>query len=645
MVMQSRRRIKKSGRSGWAIVVLFAVIVAGVAGGAFFYTQEITGFARQMFSDHKKSSETPKSKRGTIYDRNFKELALSLDRVSVYVKPRELVDLQGNIEQLATVLGIQEQDLLDRLGKETQQVWLAKNISIEEEKAVTELHLPGVYLDQEEVRFYPYKGVAAHVIGFADHNMGLAGAENYYNRLLDQASISQDDFPHIDLQGHSRTGLGGQHLVLSIDLKIQEFLEKYVATLGVAHEGAKLTALLMETKTGAIVANANFPSYDPNTSARYQPESLVNILLEPVSLPPEIGRFFQAAISLQASGNSENLGIPWSIAASASVPESETRLWEKLGLAADIDLDFSTPKSQGDGVGHDQDLSKPDHESGTLPKAATPMQMLLAINYLLNDGDHVAPHVFDRVLERSSEREYPFKFPVDPAPSDAQGAEADPGQTEIQHLFASMGEKGVLDSVFVDDQSLSFRSVVRGGEYLRHKMMFALVPADKPELILMVVMRLPSLEPSSPAAHNSLDLVGPAGKILPSMVALQQVHKNLSDMMSVAERKESNYQKEQGEKSAEALKTVLDNHHPLMPDLVGMSLRRALRLLQDAKFKVRIQGSGRVVSQSPAAGKPLDGVKECLLTLKKDEKAGKELSVTSASPGDGKLKSKVENKK
>ncbi len=645
MVTQSRRRIKKSGRNGWAILVLFVVVVAGVAGGAFFYTQEITGLARQVFFVHKKGAEKHKSSRGTIYDRSFKELALSLDRVSVYVKPRELVDLQGNIEQLATVLGIQEQDLLDRLGKESQQVWLAKNISIEEEKAVTELHLPGVYLDQEEVRYYPYKGVAAHVIGFADHNMGLAGAENYYNRLLDQASISQDDFPHIDLQGHSRTGIGGQHLVLSIDLKIQEFLEKYVATMGVAHEGTKLTALLMETKTGAIVANAHFPSYDPNTSARYQPESLENILLEPVSIPPEIGKFFQAALSLQAAGNSDNLSVPWSIAAPASVSESETRLGGKLGIQAEIDLDFATPKSQGDGVGHDQDLPKPGHEGGTLPKTATPMQILLGINYLLNGGDHVVPHVFDRVLERSGEREYPFKFPVDSSSSEAQGAEVETGQVEIRQLFASIGDKGVLDSVFVDDQSLSFRPVAQGGEYLRHKMMFALVPADKPELILMVMMRQPSLEPSFTLVRDGLDLVGPAGRILPSMVALQQVHKNLSDMMSMAERKASNYQQEQKEKSAEVLKTALEKHHPLMPDLVGMSLRRALRLLQDAKLKVRIQGTGRVVGQSPAPGKPLDGVKECLLTLKKDEKAGKELSVTSASPGDGKIKNKVEIKK
>jgi cell division protein FtsI (penicillin-binding protein 3) len=429
-----------------------------------------------------------------------------------------------------------------------------------------------------------------------------------------------------------------------------------------AYEGAELVALLMETKTGAIVANANFPSYDPNTFYQYQKESLVNILLEPVAIPQEIQGFFQGTISLQAAWKRDKQSVPWSIAAVSADPGSESRLFERLGLQAEIDLDFSTPKSRGDGVAPEKNSPLPGNELWALPMTATPMQILLGMNYLLNGNQQVVPHVLDRVLERSGEREYRFKLPVAdndgsqvapvvslapatpdrPWPSDSQETEA---EAEIWRLFKAIGGKGVLDSVFVDDQSLSFRPVAQGGEYLRHKMMFALVPADKPELILMVMMRQPYLEPSSSSARDGLDLVGPAGKILPSMVALQQVHKNLSDMMSMAERKASNYQQEQEVKGAEVLKTVLENHHPLMPDLVGMSLRRALRLLQDAKVKVRIQGTGRVVSQSPAAGKPLDGVKECLLTLKKDEKAGKEISVKGAIRSDGKIKDKVENRK
>ncbi len=690
MVIQSRRKAKKSGRSRLAVLCVALVVVVGVVGGVL-YKQEITGLARKVFFGQAKATERKKNERGIIYDRNFKEMALSLDRVSVYVRPRELEDIHGSAEQLATVLGMREQELLGRLEKDAQRIWLAKNISLEEEKAITDLHLSGIFLDREQVRYYPYKGVAAHVIGFADQNMGLAGAEHYYNRLLSQASISQDEFPHIDLAGHSRTGISGQHLALTIDLKIQDFLEKFVTSIGGGHEGVEIAAILMETETGAIVANANFPSFDPNIFYQYKKKLLANILLEPVVIPQEIRGFFQDAALLQADWDRYEQGYPWSIAAGTVDAGSELRLWERLGLSAVPDLDFSvqadhgrpgqragsetlsvagakdsagTTNGKGNFVGIGKKAVAPEKATGTMPVEATPIQILLGMNYLLNGSHQVLPHVLDRVLERNGEHEYPFRLsvigetPISAALPAGRTQASHPASAEIWRLFKARGHKGVLDSVFVDTREFSFQPVEAGttagqsaagdgkdGEYVRNRMMFALLPAEKPELILMVIVRQPYLEPSLASAKDVWDLAGPAGKILPSMVALQQVHKNLSDMMSMSERKGSNYQQEQKKKALAGLETVLESHHPLMPDLGGMSLRRALRLLQDKKVKIRIQGTGRVVAQSPSAGIPLYGVKECLLTLKKDEKADKTAPAKSQTVSDGKIKNKAESKK
>lgn len=677
MVIQSRRKVKNSGRSRRVLLCVALVVVAGVAGG-ILYKQEIAALAHKLSFWQTKSTERKKNERGTIYDRNFKELALSLDRVSVYVRPRELVDVHESAEQLAAVLGMREQELLGRLDKDAQRIWLARNISLEEEKAITDLHLPGVFLDREQVRYYPYKGIAAHVIGFADQNMGLAGAEHYYNRLLSQVSISQDEFPHIDLAGHSRTGVSGQHLALTIDLKIQDFLEKYVAALGGKHEGVEIAAILMETETGAIVANANFPSFDPNIFYQYKKKILANILLEPMVIPLGIRDFFKDSALLQADFDRYEQCYPWSIAAGTADAGSAFRLWERSGLRALPELDFSAdagherPSVGGDRegaavmnnnaaiAGPEKKSMAPGETAGALPVEATPIQILLGMNYLLNGGHQVLPHVLDRVLERNGEHEYPFRLSVTGAASPPKvlsaGCTQDSASAEIWRLFKAKGHKGVLDSVFLDAQGLSLppadagqgRLSVAGakdGEYVRNRMMFALVPAEKPELILMVIARQPYLEPSFASAKDGWDLAGSVGKILPSMVALQQVHKNLSDMMSMSERKESNYQQKQEKKSSAGLETMLDSHHPLMPDLVGMSLRRALRLLQDDKVKISIQGTGRVVAQSPSAGTSLDGVKECLLTLKKDEKIDKATPARSQTVNDGKIKNKVEGKK
>lgn len=638
------------------MALLGLLVVAGLVWGAVLYKQELAGLVRQL-SPGQEVTDKKKNVRGTIYDRSFKELALSLDRVSLYVRPRDLEDVHGSVEQLAAVLGMNEQELLDRLDKDVQRVWLAKNISLEEEKAVADLHLTGVLPHREQVRYYPYKGVAAHVIGFADQNMGLAGVELYYNRALDQASIRQEDFPRVDLEGHSKTGISGQHLVLTIDLKIQDFLEKYLAALGAVHEGMEITALLMETETGAIVANASFPSYDPNTFYQYREKILANILLEPVAIPREIRGFFQDAIMLQAGWDRYEQIYPWSIAAGSADTGAELHLWERLGLSQVPDLDFSVVQD----IHHDvaapagKDVAPAD-AAGTMPLQATPMQILLGLNSLLNGGHQVLPHVLDRILERNGEREYSFSPPatgdvqgrphgagaMDGGSGEGVGPAVQPAAAEMWRLLAARGHKGVLDSLFIDVQDLSFQPVDKGAEYLRTRMMVAVLPADRPELILMVMVHQPYLEPSLASAKDVVDLVGPAGKILPSMVALQQVHKNLSDMMRMSERKEGNYQQEQEKKALAGLETMLEQHQPLMPDLANMSLRKALRLLQDKKMKVRIQGSGRVVAQSPAAGKPLSGVKECLLTLKEGERADKETPAAGQAVRDGKIKNKIE---
>ncbi len=639
--------------------MIIGMVLAVTLACVLLYKQEIASLTRMLLPEQAKVTDRQNT-RGTIYDRKFKEIAVSLDRVSVYVRPRELEDIHESANQLAAVLGLNEQELLGRLDQEIQRVWLVKDISLEEEKAVSDLQLPGVFLHQEKVRYYPYKDTAAHIIGFADHNIGLAGTEHYYNRLLDQASISQDDFSQVNLEGRYKTGISGQHLVLTIDLKIQDFLEKYVEALALAHEGVEIATLLMETDTGAIIASANFPSFDPNIFYQYKKENLANILLEPIIIPQKIQRFFQDAALLQVDWARYKEIYPWSIMAGSKDRGLESRILDQLGWTALPELDFAVQSGRGKGSGPEKGPEASGIAFADIPVTATPMQLVLGMNSLLS-GHQVMPHVLDRVLERNGDREYFFKPSVpgdrrehvDVIDAKADGIREQSVQNtspaamaETWKLFRAQGQKGVLDSVFIDMHDLFFKSyrlasdsaaadlpvimMTRGDEYLRSKMMFALLPKDKPELILMVVVRQPYLEPSIASGKNMFDLTGPAAKILPSMVALHQVHKNISDMMSLSEKEEGNYRHEQEKKNLVELQTILEQQQLVMPDLYNLSLRRALHLLQNKKIKIKIEGTGRVVIQHPAAGTSLTGVKECLLTLKKDKKADKGISLREA---------------
>jgi hypothetical protein len=153
--------------------------------------------------------------------------------------------------------------------------------------------------------------------------------------------------------------------------------------------------------------------------------------------------------------------------------------------------------------------------------------------------------------------------------------------------------------------------------YVRDQMSLIMIPAEKPELILLLASRATELEPavSSPSLSRKID------SVLPSMVALQQINQNLADVIEVANGDEHNFKAAQrGElPPAESLAGMLEKQIRVMPDLKGFSLRKSLRLLQRAEVSVTVKGTGRVFSQTPKAGKTIKKGEHCVLTLKSDE--------------------------
>jgi stage V sporulation protein D (sporulation-specific penicillin-binding protein) len=104
--------------------------------------------------------------RGTIYDRNYKEFAISYERVSVYANIREIEDVNQVIGPLSAILETSESDLYGRMGKGRLRVWLARDISQEQEDEIKNSILQGVHLHREHIRYYPQGESAAHLIGF-----------------------------------------------------------------------------------------------------------------------------------------------------------------------------------------------------------------------------------------------------------------------------------------------------------------------------------------------------------------------------------------------------------------------------------------------------------------------------------------------
>jgi hypothetical protein len=177
-----------------------------------------------------------------------------------------------------------------------------------------------------------------------------------------------------------------------------------------------------------------------------------------------------------------------------------------------------------------------------------------------------------------------------------------------------MGESGPLGSLILQGESSSvIESPLR--RLFHHYLGLILIPRVNPELVLLVTSTGPGHQV---AQRRELSPAGEAMKIIGQIAALQQVMKNLADMMSPKEQDEINYRLLQEQRrvedspEAEAIEMV-------MPSFKGMSLRRCLRLLQGNDVEIELQGTGRVVSQHPPAGTKLAPGTKVTLILERDE--------------------------
>ncbi|MBI2893032.1 MAG: PASTA domain-containing protein [Deltaproteobacteria bacterium] len=210
-------------------------------------------------------------RRGIIYDRNGRELAVSVDVESVYANPREVTDPARTAAALAGALQVDEPALAKKLQSRRFFVWVDRRVQPDEAAAVRALRLRGVHIQRESRRFYPNRDLASHVLGFAGLDAaGLEGVE-----------LTQDEV----LRGHGEVIAGlrdargnlvfaeelidgrrvaGGDVILSIDKTIQHIAEEELAAAMTTYEARAGSVVVIEPATGEVLAIANAPSFNPN---------------------------------------------------------------------------------------------------------------------------------------------------------------------------------------------------------------------------------------------------------------------------------------------------------------------------------------------------------------------------------------------
>jgi cell division protein FtsI (penicillin-binding protein 3) len=212
------------------------------------------------------------TRRGNILDRNGEPLAVSTPVDSVWVNPKELLQYQEDIEPLAGLLGFEAEEVERRLTQRSKKefVWLRRRLRPDIAEEIKALEIKGVYLQKEYRRFYPAGEVASHLIGFTNiDDLGQEGLELAYNDWLQGKPglkrIIRDrlgrTIEHVETV---RESVPGHDLNLTIDRRLQYLAYRELKRTVLKHGARSGSVVLLDVKTGEVLAMVNQPWYNPN---------------------------------------------------------------------------------------------------------------------------------------------------------------------------------------------------------------------------------------------------------------------------------------------------------------------------------------------------------------------------------------------
>ncbi len=288
------------------IGIFFAILLTTISGKAVqIQVYQGVWLANKAASEYEQSFRSP-GKRGTIWDATGRELAVSTEVVSVAAYPKKIRDAKLTAASLARVLGTDFESLYAALSSKRSFTWVRRQIGHRQAEAVKALDLDGIDFIPEYSRFYPNRDLAAQVVGFMGiDEKGLGGVEFYYDDTL---KGEEQEFKRVkdalgrgfESESQNFSGVSGHHLVLTLDKTIQYITEKALeeaVTGSMAHSGM---AVVMDPKTGAILAMANYPFFNPNRNKEFGKETWRNRCITDAFEPGSTMKIFSAAAAIDS---------------------------------------------------------------------------------------------------------------------------------------------------------------------------------------------------------------------------------------------------------------------------------------------------------------------------------------------------------
>lgn len=261
------------------MLILFIFIILRV-----FYIQVIDYKKLNKYASDLWSRDLPiEADRGLILDRNGVVLADNLTTTSLVLIPNQIKDKEKATKELAKILGVSYDEMKNHVYKKTSIERVhpeGRRLPYETAEKISNLKLDGVYLVKESKRYYPYKDLLSHTLGYVGiDNQGLSGLELKYDKYLTGKSGAIKYFSDAKGNKLKLTDLyvepqSGMNINLTIDINIQKSIERELTNIVDMFSPDNALAIVMNPKTGEILGLGSRPDYDPNNYQDYSLEEL-----------------------------------------------------------------------------------------------------------------------------------------------------------------------------------------------------------------------------------------------------------------------------------------------------------------------------------------------------------------------------------
>ncbi|MGG1592271.1 penicillin-binding transpeptidase domain-containing protein [Terribacillus saccharophilus] len=652
------KKNKTTQRMAMFLLSAFALLFLVLA-GRFLFIQasgEVAGVNLKEFAESKRTdSYTLEATRGKILDRNGMELAYDQPTYSIYAivsekysadkdHPIHVTEVDKTAEEIADIIDADPADLKERLQKGIDKgLWQVEfgsagsGLSQDQKKKIEALELPGIQFTEEAKRFYPNGTFASQVIGLAQRQdgviSGLTGIEQQLNDQLagENGNISYErdgyGFKLLNPNEEVSAAHDGDNVYLTIDQKIQTLLEDTLTQVDEKYNPKKVSAIVMNPKTGEIVAMSNRPSYDPN-----DPENVENWYNDAISNPMEPGstmKMFTVASAIEeGKWNPDEMYKSGSFKVDKDTDIHDyNQSWGTISYLEGIQRSSNVAVANlvANKMGEDTFLDYlkafhfdrktgvdlPGEIAGTIlynyqaekistsfgqGTTATPIQMVTAASAIANDGKMVTPHIIDKIVDPDTKKTVEQKkTEVQAEPISKETAD------ETLKILESVvtSKHGTGKPYKLDDYSVAGKTGTaqipnsETGKYMTGKENYlfsflGMAPADDPELIMYVSVQQPELSATETGSE-------------PVSFIFKNVMENALHYMDISPD-QADDKNEVSEKR--------------VPDIEGMSVNATKKALEDTGMDVVVVGEGnKVATTSVESGQTvLEGERAIIVT-------------------------------